>query len=211
MRLTLLCIILLFSSTIDAKSNWRLVKNQDDVRVYSQNVPNLGKALRGSMTINGTISSVLAVIEDINSYPKWMHNCYSAKEVRKIDSNQSINYIAINMPWPVKDRDIVIQSVRTQNKQNKSVEVKFNATSGVLKKVKGKVRITKMSGSWLLTPVKNGKVKIDYTVSINPGNKIPKWIVNALAVDLPFNTLRNLRKVTKNQKYQVAKIYGIVN
>jgi len=50
-----------------------------------------------------------------------------------------------------------------------------------------------------------------YEVSINPGANIPKWIVNALSIDLPFYTLKNLRNIIKEDRYRVAKINGIVN
>jgi len=127
MRIAFLSLILLFSTLIEAKSDWRIVKNQDDIKVYSRNVQNVGKTLRGSITVDGSISSVLAVIEDTDSYPRWLHNCYQAQQIKHSNANRNINYVVINLPWPVKDRDIVIEGIRTQQKHNKSVEIKFKA------------------------------------------------------------------------------------
>ena len=49
-----------------------------------------------------------------------------------------------------------------------------------------------------------------YEMSIDPGGNIPKWVVNAMAIDLPFYTLQKLRKISKEDKYANAKINGIL-
>jgi hypothetical protein len=55
------------------------------------------------------------------------------------------------------------------------------------------------------------KVKITYELSIDPGGNLPKWLVNTLAVDFPFNTLKNLRQLVKKPLYRDAKRSYIIN
>ena len=97
------------------------------------------------------------------------------------------------------------QQVVPQNKSNKRVEIKLLAEPKFVSKVAGKVRIEKMNGRWLFTPIEEDKVNIVYEMSIDPGGNIPKWVVNALAVDLPFYTLKNLRKIVKKISMRMLK------
>jgi ribosome-associated toxin RatA of RatAB toxin-antitoxin module len=74
----------------------------------------------------------------------------------------------------------------------------------------GLVRIKNMTGKWQLTPVENNKVKVVYEMNIDPGGKIPKWLVNAMLVDIPFNTLQKLRSIVKEAKYVNANLNYII-
>ena len=42
-----------------------------------------------------------------------------------------------------------------------------------------------------------------------PSGKIPKWIVNAMVVDIPFYTLQKLRELVKEAKYVNASLKNV--
>lgn len=211
--LLLLLTFLLLTSESFANGNqkWRLEKNEEGIQVYLRDtVGSALKSFKGTMTIKSSLSSLLKVIKDTDSYPRWLHNCQSAKNLKQNGNSNSINYVVTNMPWPVADRDLVVASSLTQNKSTKRIEIKLQAKPKFLAKVAGKVRIEKMNGRWLLTPTGNDNINVIYEMSIDPGGNIPKWVVNSMALDLPFYTLRNLRKIVKEDKYLNAKIEGIL-
>jgi len=211
MRLLVLSCLLMVTSLVDANTQWRLDKDEGGIQVYLRDTSGSAlKSFKGTMTINRSLSSLLAVLEDINSYPRWLHNCRSAKTLKQVSETELVNYIVTDMPWPVADRDAVVAASRTQNKSNKRVEIKLLAEPKLAAKVAGKVRIEKMRGRWLLTPIAKDKVNVVYEMSIDPGGNIPKWVVNALVVDLPFYTLKKLRKISKEDIYATANIKGII-
>ncbi len=200
------------TSLAEADTQWRLEKDEEGIQVYLRDT--LGSALKSfksTMTVKRSLSSLLAVIEDTGSYPRWLHNCRSAKTLKQTSDTQLVNYVVTDMPWPVADRDAVISASRTQNKSNKRIEIKLHAEPNLIAKVAGKVRIEEMRGRWLLTPVAKGQVNVVYEMNIDPGGNIPKWVVNSMAVDLPFYTLEKLREISKEDKYATAKVKGIVD
>ena len=208
-----LCLILLvfISNVVDANSSWRLNKHEEGIQVFLRDTSGSPlKSFKGSMMINGSLSSIISVLADTESYPRWLYNCRSAKNIKRINDKQSVNYLVTDMPWPVADRDMIVSSTLTQNLKTKRVEIKLQAKPRLLPNVADKVRIEKMQGRWLLTPIAKNKVNIVYEMSIDPGGNIPKWMVNAMAVDLPFETLNKLRKISKQDKYASARIKGIV-
>ena len=147
----------------------------------------------------------------------FLHNCKSATNVKQLSSNETYKYIVTSMPWPVVNRDMVAHSVLTQNSQNKQIEIKLNAISGLVPLKNNMVRIKTMRGRWLITPLLNsvgddtGEKLVEYEMNLDPAGKIPKWLVNTLVVEIPFNTLKNMRSLLRNEKYKKATLAHIVN
>ncbi len=75
----------------------------------------------------------------------------------------------------------------------------------------GMVRIQSLTGQWLLTPFTKSDVSVTYELSVDPGGNIPKWLVNMMAVDLPFNTLQKLRNIVKEARYVNARVENIID
>ena len=200
------------SGGLHAANDWQLEKDEENIKVYLRNTHGSPvKSFMGKMKVKASISSIVSILDDTASYPRWLFNCRSAKSISRKSDNESTYYIVTNMPWPVADRDAIITSKRTQNPSNTVVEIKMATKPSLIPKAKGKVRIESLQGRWLLTPINNQEVDIVYQMSIDPGGNIPKWVVNAMTVDLPFHTLKNLKKISKEAKYVNAKVSGIIN
>lgn len=208
--LLLFCTLLIWSNLANANT-WVLSKDEEGIQVFLRNTPNKAiKSFKSTMTVNGRLSSVMAVLENVNSYPRWLHNCRSAKILKEISGTKKLMYVVTDMPWPVIDRDAIYEATRTQNKINKRVDIKLVAKPTMASKVVNRVRINTMQGSWILMPVGNNKTEVTYEMTVDPGGNIPKWIVNTLVVDIPFFTLKKLRKVSKEDKYKNAVIEGVI-
>lgn len=207
-----LTLILMFSHCLHAANEWKLVKNEEGIQVFLRNTPGSPvKSFMGKIKVKASISSLVSVLDDTSSYPRWLFNCKSAKEIAQQGDTLTTRYIVTNMPWPVIDRDAIITSKRTQNPNTKQVQIQMTTNPKQVPMVKGKVRIQNLKGRWIITPSNNNELDVVYEMSIDPGGNIPKWIVNAMTVDLPFNTLKNLRKLSKESKYTNTKVPGIMN
>ena len=209
---------ILFSSSLEAENTWQLTKQKDGIQVYVRDNPNSPlKVFRGIVTLSDTkLNPLVAVLEDIKAMPKLLHNCQSASTIKKDGKLSSTIHIVNNMPWPVKDRDSIVHSVTTQDKKTKKVLIKLQSKPKAIPVNKGMVRVQTMSGYWEFMPVviagkDSGKVKVTYELSLDPGGNLPKWLVNRLAVDFPFNTLKNLRQLVKKPAYRDAKLSHIIN
>ena len=192
--------------------NWELKKSENGIQVFLRNTKNSAvKSFKGVMTVDGRLSSIVAVLEDIDSYPRWLFSCKSAKTLQQRSDTAVVNYIVTDMPWPVADRDSIVGASRSQNKSSKLIEIKLLAEPKLIPEVAGKVRIETMQGRWLLRPAGPGKINVIYEMTVDPGGNVPKWIVNAMSVDLPFNTLSGIREVMKEDKYLDAKFKDIID
>ena len=201
------CVISLYLCSVTTAAPWVLNKEENGVKVFVRDTPNSAfRAFKGVTTFPVNLSAVVAALDDVKAYPKYLHQFKSAKVLRKISDTESIRYIVTNMPWPVKDRDVVIHSRLNQNPQSKQVIISLNGEPKTAKQQVGLVRIQKMQGRWVLTPQGKNSVTVAYEMSVDPGGNIPKWLVNTLSVDIPFYTLSNLRKLVQQPIYRQAKL-----
>ncbi|MBZ0251864.1 MAG: hypothetical protein K8I02_00875, partial [Candidatus Methylomirabilis sp.] len=71
------------------------------------------------------------------------------------------------------------------------------------------VRMPTVKGGYVFRPKPGGAVEIDYQLHVEPGGALPAWLVNALAVDTPFETLKGMREAAKKPKYRDAEVPGV--
>ena len=63
------------------------------------------------------------------------------------------------------------------------------------------VRIQESYSKWVITPLQNGQVKIEYELRVDPGGKVPVWLINMFATKGPFETFKKLREQVKKPFY----------
>jgi hypothetical protein len=201
--LIILCSSVMMGST---KAQWELVKNENGIKVFLRTVPGSKiKEFKGVTNINSSLDSILAVLDDTEACPKWVHNCKDPVKLSEISFNEGYVYQVIDFPFPVKDRDIILHSVMSQNPDTKEVTIQLNAVPDYISETKN-VRIKKSDGFYLLKPLPDGSVEVTWQHHTDPGGGIPKWLVNSLLVDTPFKTLKNLRQLVNEEKYQRARL-----
>jgi len=210
--LWILMVAIFSVGTAEAKSSWELSKQTDGIQVYVRDTPNSKlKSFRADVIIPARLTSLVAVLEDTSVFPRLFHNCKSAKSLKKVGHKEFYNYIVTGMPWPVSSRDSITLSIFSQNKKTKQVNIAINSKHTLLPQKPGMVRVKHLVGRWEFTPLKDGSTKVVYELSLEPGGKIPAWLVNILIVDTPFYTLSNLRKLVKEPIYKNAKRNYIVD
>jgi hypothetical protein len=194
-------------------NNWRLDKDDNGIKIYTRAIQGSDiREVKSEILIDATLDNVLAVFDDISSYPHWHHKNTKANLLIKRGASERYHYQNFTMPFPVSDRDIVIHSqiIRV----GKGVKITSNAASTfcdnasieactAITKSKN-IMITRLKGTHLLTSQKGGGVKLVWQQHAEPAGKIPKWLVNQLLLDVPYTTLENLRKQVKLKKYQDA-------
>lgn len=208
----LIGVTLLVFSIAHAKDSWQLSKSEDGIQVYVKDAEGSAtQSFKGIVTISGRMTALIAVLDDIQAYPQLLHACKSASLLEEVSNTESYNYIITKMPWPIKNRDTVVHSVLQQDKQTKQVEIKLNAEPTKIESKPSLVRINKMVGRWLFTLTEKDSVIVEYDLNVDPGGNIPKWLVNTISVDIPFNTLKNLRSLSKKAVYQNSKLSYIID
>jgi hypothetical protein len=119
---------------------------------------------------------------------------------------ERVTYTVIHAPWPVSDRDTVTYSKIVQDPKSKIVTIYLKGVPGQYPVQSGKVRVPSLKGFWQFIPNKNGYTTVVYQLHSEPGGSLPDALANSTVVDIPYNTLLNMHKVVKQEKYQTGKI-----
>lgn len=191
----------------DANPSFELSKDKNGVKVYTRAIAGSSlKEFKGVTSIKTSLTSLVALMDDTDSYTQWMHNVRGAKLVQKINQHERISWTTIHAPWPVSDRDTVTYSKIVQDAKTKTITIYLKGAPDKYPKQSGKVRVPALKGFWQFIPNKSGYVTVIYQLHSDPGGSIPDTIANATVTDIPYHTLLNMRKTVQGAKYQNAKI-----
>lgn len=186
---------------------WQLKKDESGVTVYTRDVKDSKfKELKSDVQVKTSLSSVIALLSDCDSYTQWVYRCGASKILKKNSETDYIHYQTLLAPWPVDDRDFIINVKVTQDPVSKVVYQKATSIPDFISVESHFVRIKEFKSVWTITPLKNGFVNVGYQLLVDPGGNIPAWLVNLAVVDGPFQTAFHLKTWVMKEKYQKAII-----
>jgi ribosome-associated toxin RatA of RatAB toxin-antitoxin module len=199
--LAVCCVESFAANTKEAK--WTLAKNKKGVKVYLRKVQGSDfKEFKGVITLKVSLASLVALVKDFEASPDWVANCSKCEVLERTSANETFSYSVSKAPWPVKNRDAIVHTVISQDKDTRAVTIKQTGKPDYIPKKKNVIRVKRIDGFWQFTPQKSGEVEIVYQVVSDPGGGIPKWLVNSSLVSQPYRTLLKMKKVVEREKYQ---------
>ncbi len=210
----LLLFLLVFTGTVTLNaqnSTWKLVKNEDSIQVYSRK-PNNSKLriIKVSTLVRTSLSSLVELIKDAPDNKKWVYLNKKAEILEEKNPFSWIMYSQTDAPWPISDRDVVVRGYLSQDSITKIVSITAVALPRYIPKKKDYVRIPFAVSKWYFIPKKGGLVEAEYTLEVDVGGKIPRWLANMAATKGPFQTMRGLRKEIKRKKYRKVHLSFIM-
>lgn len=199
-------LLLLFSvSPALAQGSWKFMTEKDGIKVYSRSVAESKvKALRVTCVLNTTLSALVTLLLDVPATPQWVSHTKSCSLIKRVSPSELYYYSEVSLPWPLENRDFVAHVKVTQDKASKVVTVDAPAIPGVVAVKPGIVRVSHSLGYWTISPLGNGKIKVDYSLQVDPGGIIPAWAVNALSSQGPLESFTNMKKMLQRSEYKNA-------
>ncbi len=193
-------------------TDWELKKFKNGISVYTRLPENSEyKELKAVFQLKTSLSSIIALLNDVESYPKWVYRCGTSKVLKKDSDKHLIRHQTIVAPWPVDNRDVVVEVNSYQDEKTKIVYQKVKALPDYTPTLKNYLRIRAFTATWTLKPLKDGFVEIEYELLVNPAGAIPAWVVNMAMVDGPYETSLKMKEWLLYEKYQKASFPFISN
>ena len=188
------------------KYDWEQQRDKKGIIIETSSVAGSDfKAVRGEMSVKASVSSLVALVEDLPSCPDWAALCKEARVEKRISDTESYAYIYNDIPFPVSDRDVYAHVVWVQEPATRKVSMTSTATAGGTPKTDA-VRIQKAVSQWHFTPNNDGTTKVENFAHIDPNGPTPAWITNMMLVDSPFKSMQNMREIVEAGSYADVKI-----
>jgi START domain len=190
-----LILILVSSASAIGQADCELRKNMDSIKVYTCKAgQSKFKAVRATFTVLATYSEMVGMLLDIEKYPQWQYKTSSTKVLKQVSSSELIYYAEVEAPWPVSNRDVIIQMKVTQDPVTKWVTVTGNSVPDYVPKKNHLVRVRASHSTWTLKSIRKSVIQAEYNIQINPGGSVPAWLINIFAAEGPYQTFRTLRE-----------------
>lgn len=129
--------------------------------------------------------------------PQYTDDCEAGQSfyVSQRGQNGHVFYARKELPWPVRNRDIVTL-LTVEKISSKKVKLHLESLPDGIPEKEKTIRIKELMGFWLLEE-KSGKTHVTQQLFINPEGSLPSAITNALLIKGPFKTFKELQKATR--------------
>src|SRR5262245_47647927 len=192
--------------SISADDYWKLCAREKDISIYSRLRPGSAlKEFKAVGTIDAPTSSVWAVIDDFQNYPKFMPYMTECRLIKR-DGDSMVGYQRLS-PKVCADRDYTLRVwKKSWSSTDGSVFTSHWSPANELgpPEKKGVVRIKLCEGKWLLEPDGANKTRATYFIYTDTGGFIPSFIANHISLTGITKLFAAVRNQVKDPKYAVS-------
>jgi hypothetical protein len=199
--------------TAQMDTGWEFAHGDENVIVYYRTLASGNVEFKGVTTVSASLNSLVALFADLDNMPNWVYQTTNMVRLEEVSENEGYLYSIHTMPFPFKQRDIVILSRLSQDSSTYAVTIHGSGKARYIPETKEYVRVQAVESYWQFYPLGDGKVRITFQGYGEPGGSIPssvyrspvfRWLVEMYLWRLPYTTLSNLRKEVRKEKYQLT-------
>lgn len=189
-----------FSLSAYSQSDWILRKKDDGIFIYElKNDTSKINSIKVETEFVGKAEDLVSILMDVGTHSTWAYGTKSASVLKRISDKELIFYKEIKSPaLMVSERDIVIQMKVTGNASSKSIVVESFAIPNFIPVKESLVRIRTSNEKWIITPLANERIEINYFLQFDPGGALPPMLVNLFVTKGPYDTFSNLKALLKS-------------
>lgn len=212
-KLFIIFAMLLCIADVDGQQeDWEFLRGEDGIEVYSRKSADSPiKEIRVQNMMKTDLSSLVALMKDVDNHKNWTYANKKAEVIERYDAYSWVFYGYSNAPWPVQDRDMVINATLSQDPVTRVVTNEGNCNPELLPEKEGVVRVPECRSVWTLEPVGADSVFVTLEIKIDLGGSLPAWLINMVSHKGPYQTIKNMEEEVRKPKYRNAKLDYITN
>lgn len=189
------CAVAMFA-TAQAKplDNAKLSMNKNNIKVWTyQNSQNPVFLYKAETIYDTPLEKAVGLILDVDHAVQWVPYMGSVKVLSRDDrKGEFLLYMVLDFPFPLKDRDLVVQGKMVKDAQG-VISIKNKAIDKGYAKNPNYVRLTHYEGDWSFQKLANNKVKVSTYGYANPEGSIPLTFVNMFVQQQPYQMLQKMK------------------
>ena len=176
-------------------SEWELVKNSDNIKIYTQKRPESSiPAYKGITEMSSDVAKAVATVTNVPKLVKWLYNCEKSKLLQQISDTEFYSYTVSKAPWPLSPRDNIMHYQIIQHASGKA-EVVFKSVPNYLAPNPKYTRVNHFEGSWTFIPISDTRLTAYYEGYTQPNYYAPTWLIQSSLIEIPFANLKKLREL----------------
>lgn len=191
----MVCAVAMFATAQAKTAEQTLSINKNNIKVWTyQNSQNPVFSYRAETVYDTSIEKAVSLVLDVENAVKWVPYMGSVKVLSRDDKKgEFLLYMVLDFPFPLKDRDLVVQGKIQKNAQG-IISIKNKAIDKGYAKNPNYVRLNDYQGDWTFQKLANNKVKVSTYGYANPEGSIPLKFVNLFVEQQPYQMLQKMKR-----------------
>jgi len=182
------------------KYKWIFIKESDNISIYYRESDTLHyEELKFTTIYKSTPNEVLSIVSDVERLPQWSYICVGTEIIKVVSNKEWYYYYITETPWPLDNRDVVLHVTILQDSISGVITINSENFNGLLPEKEDYVRIVKLKSKYVLTPINENYVQVEFYFSTDPGGNIPLWVINSAISYGPIKTLTALKNLVENK------------
>jgi len=174
--------------------SWEFVKEKDGIKIYTRKEKESSiKSFKGEALLHRKYENIINLVGNPKNQDWWADDIKGLRILLYEKDKHVQYYLVYDVPWPIGDRDLVVDALISTNPQTGVRIVEAKAIQDVVPEKEGLVRIKKYWQKWTITPIKPDLVQVVLEGSADPGGSIPAWLYNMVITETPLKVINNVK------------------
>ena len=188
-------LLLLISLAQASANDWTAAGTKGDVTLAFRDDPELEvREVRATTELPFPAARIFPLVCDFSNYKSLVSG---VEETRTLSGSAPSDYEIYMHYAPrfvvVAARDVVVH-VQSQSTVDGSSSCRWTELKDRELERKGIVRMKLLRGSWTIEPLDEGRSRVVYQVAVNPGGRLPGWLVRRGAVSALPAVIEQVRR-----------------
>ncbi len=194
-RSPLVAVLLLSASICLADdSGWTVIDQSDGITVSKRQQAGCSlPSFRGQGRIQGNVLQILAVMLDYKGVQHWAHGVDSSKPIQRIDERSHLLYLTSDLPWPVRDRDMIVRTNVEVLKPKQEFRISLHCQPKAQAET-NLLRVQQCESTMTLRKIDEKTTEVDYQMTLDPGGYLPRWAIEFVTKNTPRKTLKRIEE-----------------
>ena len=149
-------------------------------------------AFKGDTIMDASAGKVLHVILDNDHRTEWVGRLMESRVLERHSPFDYIVYQSFGLPIPFSDRDYVYRGQASRDSDGSIVLAMASIEHPDAPETIG-VRAKLVNSRYRLTPLDDGRTRVEVEIVTDPRGSMPAWIVNLVQRTWPRDTLTGIR------------------
>ncbi|MCK4101973.1 hypothetical protein HCY02_06780 [Acinetobacter radioresistens] len=185
----------------------RLKINKQNIKVWTYQMSrNPAASYKAETVFNVPLEQAVALIMDVERAQQWVPYMGKISILNRDDqAGEFLLHVVMDLPFPLKDRDLIIQSKITRER-NGTVNIRNRGMADSRFSQPDYIRLQDYQGDWTFQRLGANKVKVTTMGYVNPEGSLPISFMNMFVEQQPYQMLKIMRSELERPMYINAKL-----
>ncbi len=194
--MTIFSFSLTLAEDVADDGRWKRDRYYQGFKVFTRNEE--GTSLMGIKAeghLDASVVDLMATLRDVKGSNDWTPNQISKITLEDISDIEAVTSSVTDMPWPLKDRILVLNNLLKIDKKRKLLYVLSNSvTHPKTPKYEDSIIAHVRYSNIGFRPLSKNKTYVEMTVFVDPNGSIPRFLVNFYQKKFPVKFLKQLER-----------------